>query len=47
MWKKNMNREEVAQLIERFLEDRSLYPQEWNDFVDASQIVQRRNETII
>jgi len=32
-----MNREEVAQLIERFLENRSLYPQEWNDFVDTSQ----------
>jgi hypothetical protein len=37
MWKKNMNSEEVAQLIERFLEERSLYPQEWNDFVDTSQ----------
>ncbi|HEY6184493.1 MAG TPA: hypothetical protein VIW67_19770 [Terriglobales bacterium] len=37
MWKKNMNSEEAAQLIERFLEGRSLYPQEWNDFVDASQ----------
>jgi hypothetical protein len=32
-----MNREEVAQLIERFLENRSLYPQEWNDFVDTQQ----------
>lgn len=37
MWKENMNSEEAAQLIERFLEGRSLYPQEWNDFVDASQ----------
>jgi hypothetical protein len=37
MWKKNMNNEEAAQLIERFLERRSLYPQEWNDFVDTSQ----------
>jgi hypothetical protein len=37
MWKKNMNSEELAQLIERFLERRSLYPQEWNDFVDTSQ----------
>jgi hypothetical protein len=37
MWKKNMNREEVAQLIERFLKKRSLYSQEWNDFVDTSQ----------
>jgi hypothetical protein len=25
----------MAQLIERFLEGRSLYPQEWNDFVDT------------
>jgi len=37
MWKRNMNREEVAELIERFLEERSLYPQEWNDFVDTPQ----------
>jgi hypothetical protein len=37
MWKKNMSSEEAAQLIERFLEGRSLYPQEWNDFVDTSQ----------
>jgi hypothetical protein len=37
MWKKNMNRDEVAQLIERFLENRSQYPQEWNDFVDTAQ----------
>lgn len=28
---------EIADLIERFLEDRSEYPQEWNDFVDSSQ----------
>ena len=27
---------EVAQLIVRFLEGKSLYPQEWNDFVDCS-----------
>ena len=26
MWKRNMNREEVAELIERFLEERSLFP---------------------
>ncbi|HET9838396.1 MAG TPA: hypothetical protein VFR84_09195 [Candidatus Angelobacter sp.] len=32
-----MNREEVAQLIEGYLEGRSLYPQEWNDFVDTHQ----------
>jgi hypothetical protein len=25
----------MAQLIERFLEERSLYPQEWSDFVDT------------
>lgn len=28
---------EVADVIERFLKGRSLYPQEWNDFVDRSQ----------
>ena len=37
MWKKNMNRQEAAGVIERFLEGRSLYPQEWNDFVDTPQ----------
>jgi len=37
MWKKNMGRQEVVQLIERFLEGRSSYPQEWNDFVDTPQ----------
>jgi hypothetical protein len=26
---------EVADIIERFLNDSSLYPQEWNDFVDC------------
>jgi hypothetical protein len=36
-WKKDMNAEEVAGLIERFLDRQSLYPQEWNDFVDTSQ----------
>ena len=37
MWKRNMNTLEVAHLIERFLENKSLYSQEWNDFVDTSQ----------
>ena len=32
-----MSREEVADLIERFLEGRSLYPQEWGDFVECRQ----------
>jgi hypothetical protein len=36
-WKKNMSLEEAAQLVERFLSRKSLYPQEWNDFVDTSQ----------
>ena len=26
---------EIAQIIERFLNGRSLYPQEWNDFVES------------
>jgi hypothetical protein len=37
MWKKNMTGQEVVQLIERFLDNQSLYPQEWNDFVDTPQ----------
>jgi hypothetical protein len=28
---------EVADLIERFLDGRSAYPQEWNDFVECSE----------
>jgi hypothetical protein len=27
---------EVADLIERFLDNRECYPQEWNDFVESS-----------
>ena len=26
---------EIAQIIDRFLNGRSLYPQEWNDFIDC------------
>jgi hypothetical protein len=37
MWKSNMTNEDAAQVIERFLEECSLYPQEWNDFVETSQ----------
>ena len=37
MWKKTMNRLEVAELIGRFLEKKPLYPQEWTDFVDTPQ----------
>ena len=41
-WKQTKSRRdksatEVADIIERFLENRSLYPQEWNDFVESSQ----------
>ena len=32
-----MNAAAVADLVERFLDGKSLHPQEWNDFVDASQ----------
>ena len=28
----------MAQIIERFLAGTSLYPQEWNDFVELSQL---------
>jgi hypothetical protein len=35
--RRDKTRHKVADLIERFLEDKSLYPQEWNDFVDSSQ----------
>jgi len=38
MWKKNMTADDAAQVIERFLRNESLYPQEWNDFVDTPQV---------
>src|ERR1035438_9593254 len=34
---RHLSGSDMAQLIERFLDGRSLYPQEWNDFVDTSQ----------
>jgi hypothetical protein len=37
MGKRDKSLKEIADLIERYLEDRSEYPQEWNDFVDSSQ----------
>lgn len=37
MWKSNMSSEEAARVIERFLEGRTLYPQEWNDFAETCQ----------
>jgi hypothetical protein len=37
MWKSDMNSLEAAAVIERFLQSKSLYPQEWNDFVDTPQ----------
>jgi hypothetical protein len=35
--RRDKTRPEVADLIERFLDCKSLYPQEWNDFVESSQ----------
>jgi len=32
---------EAADLIERFLDGKSLYPQEWNDFVEAGRVEPR------
>jgi hypothetical protein len=37
MSKRDLNRKQVADLIERFLNNRLAYPQEWNDFVECSQ----------
>lgn len=37
MWKKDMKPIEAAQVIGRYLENQSLYPQEWNDFVETPQ----------
>jgi hypothetical protein len=32
---------QIADIIERFLNENSLYPQEWNDFVECSQPEER------
>ena len=35
--RRKKTRADVADLIERFLQNRLAYPQEWNDFVESSQ----------
>lgn len=37
MWKSDINSLDAAEVIERFLQNKSSYPQEWNDFVDTPQ----------
>jgi len=37
MSKRDLSRAQVAELIDRFLNGESRYPQEWNDFVECSQ----------
>jgi hypothetical protein len=34
--RRSRTKTEVADLIERFLDNRESYPQEWNDFVECS-----------
>jgi hypothetical protein len=36
-WKKDMNPEEAAQVIERFLAETESYPGEWADFAETRQ----------
>jgi hypothetical protein len=35
--RRQMSSSQMADLIERFLDGKSRYPQEWNEFVDSSQ----------
>jgi hypothetical protein len=37
MSRRDLSGEQIADLIERFLNSRSAYPQEWNDFIECSQ----------
>jgi hypothetical protein len=37
MWKRDMTPAEAAQVIQRFLAEKSSYPQEWNDFAETPQ----------
>ncbi len=36
--RRSRSKAEVADIIERFLAGRSTYPQEWNDFVECSDL---------
>jgi hypothetical protein len=36
--KRVLGASEAADLIERFLDRKELYPQEWNDFVEATKV---------
>ena len=38
--KRTLKAAEVADLIERFLSGKELYPQEWNDFIEAGRVEQ-------
>jgi hypothetical protein len=37
MASRRLNARDISDLIQRFLDRKSLYPQEWNDFVESSQ----------
>jgi hypothetical protein len=37
MSRRDLSREQIADLIERFLNNQLAHPQEWNDFIDCSQ----------
>jgi hypothetical protein len=36
--KRVLGASEAADLIERFLDGKELYPQEWNDFIEATRV---------
>ena len=38
---RDLSRSDIAKLIERFLEGKGLYLQEWNDFVESPQYDQK------
>jgi hypothetical protein len=35
--KRGKTAKEIAEIVERFLSDASMYPQEWNDFIECAQ----------
>jgi hypothetical protein len=39
--RKVLTNQQVADLIERFLNGQEEYPQEWNDFIEAGRVEQR------
>jgi hypothetical protein len=41
MMRRTLRASEAADVIERFLDGKELYPQEWNDFIEGMKVEQQ------